>query len=264
MNKFYHFRLWMMSVVFATMMWQCAGTPKKSASQTETPVVSENVEIDSTITADPSLEAFIAPYREKLDKTMNVVIGYAAEDFKKGKPDAPLNDLVADFMLSQANLISKAPIDAALTNVGGLRVSIPKGPITLEKIYELMPFENELVSLEMTGAQMQELARQIGAVGGECVAGMRMEFLDKRLAKFTIGGKSVDPAKTYYLVTSDYLASPGREKLEILGQVPKTFLGMKLREAILNGIKAFEAEGKQVTPGPDSRIVFRESPGTAK
>ncbi len=246
-----------LSLILSVLIWECAGTGGKTHFQLSENLTSRHVVIDSTLTADSGMEAFIAPYRSELKKTMGVVIGRAAVDLKRGKPEAPLNNFVADLMLKRANRDYPQPVDVAITNVGGLRTNIPAGPITLGKIYEVMPFENELVILEFTGEQMLELGRQIGEVRGECIAGMRLEFTDKKLTRMLIGGKEVDPNRVYRVVTTDYLSSPGRKKLQILGQVPRKFLGVKLRDAILDEVKELQAAGKPVTAKVEGRIVFR-------
>ncbi len=254
MKKSMQWRNWIWVVVFPMFLWQCAGTGSQGARPLQE-VASHNLAIDSTITADPAMEALISPYRNEVNTTMNVVIAHADVDLKKGKPEATLNNLVADLMLQKANEADTQKVDVAITNVGGLRIDIPKGPITLRKVYELMPFENELVVLEFTGLQMRELAKQIGSQHGECIAGMRIEVEGERLNKFSIQGGVVNPDQIYRVVTTDYLSSPGRDKMEILGQVPRKFLGVKLRDAILDGLKAFEAEGKPVSAKIDGRMV---------
>jgi len=246
-----------LTLIISMLIWECAGTGGKTHFQLETDLTSRHVVIDSTLVADSSMEAFIAQYRKELKKTMGVVIGRTAVDLKRGKPEAPLNNFVADLMLKRANRDYPQPVDVAITNVGGLRTNIPAGLITLGKIYEVMPFENELVILELTGEQMLELGRQIGEVKGECIAGMQLEFTEKKLTRMLIGGKEVDPKRMYRVVTTDYLSSPGRKKLQILGQVPREFLGVKLRDAILDEVRALQAAGKPVTAKVEGRIVFR-------
>ncbi len=249
-------RIVLFQLVIALSLWQCAGTGKSAFSTKNMAVETHNVKIDSTIAANEKLEVLISPYREQMKETMGRIVGHGAIFLKKGKPEGTLNNFVADLMLKVANEMYPKPVEVAITNRGGLRTNIPPGPITLGKIYELMPFENELVVLDMTGLQLIKLANQIGEVGGECIAGMRIEYRNKRMVKMTIQNQKVVSDSVYRVVTTDYLSSPGRRKLSVLGEAPRHFLGIRLRDAILREVEALEAAGKPVTARMDGRLIF--------
>jgi 2',3'-cyclic-nucleotide 2'-phosphodiesterase (5'-nucleotidase family) len=200
------------------------------------------------------MTAYIQPYRKDLDKKMGVVIGSAAMTLSKGKPEATLNNFVADLMLERANRDFNKPVQVALTNRGGLRAAIPKGEITLGNIYEVMPFENELVVLEMNKEQLLTLAKEIGEIGGEPISGMVLEFKGEKLTKMIVNGHFMEDDSTYYLTTTDFLSSPGRNRLALLSTVPRTFLGVTLRDAIIDKIEQLNAAGEQIKAEMDGRI----------
>ncbi len=249
------FLLFIISWAFIAL--SCAGTGGYKSSYNISNMDSRDVTIDSTLAPDATMNALISPYRTELDEKMLVVIGYAAMDLKKGKPEAPLNNFVADLMLKRANEIYDQPVQVALTNLGGLRVEIPKGPITREKIFEVMPFENELVVLDLTGVQLITLAKEIGEAGGEAIAGMRLEYTGDRLARMTVQGNFVESDSVYHLVTTDFLSSPGRNKFALLSTVHRTFLGVMLRDAILDEIIDLNEQGKQAGAEVDERVVIK-------
>jgi 2',3'-cyclic-nucleotide 2'-phosphodiesterase (5'-nucleotidase family) len=185
---------------------------------------------------------------------MGVIIGTSAVALRKGKPEGLLNNFIADLMLERANRDFDKPVNVALTNRGGLRAAIPKGAVTLGNIYEVMPFENELVVLEMRGDQMLALAKELGEIGGEPISGMRIEFKGKKLARLMVSDDFIDQDSTYYLTTTDFLSSPGRKRLAILGTVPRTFIGVTLRDAIIEKIEELTAAGKEIHAEIDGRM----------
>jgi 2',3'-cyclic-nucleotide 2'-phosphodiesterase (5'-nucleotidase family) len=256
MKKYLQLKNLVATLTIALVLLSCAANSGGKSSLDLSNVNSQNMQIDSTLANDATLEAFIAPYRADLQKSMDVVIGHSAVDLTRGKPEAPLNNFVADLMLKRANAEFDKPVEISLTNLGGLRVDIPKGPVTVGKIYEVMPFENELVVLEMNGNQVLTLAKEIGEGGGEPIAGMRIDYQNGRLKKLSVGGKYIENDSLYYLVTTDYLSAPGRNRLGILGEVPRIFLGITLRDAILDEVKAIEKAGLQIDTKVDGRIVI--------
>ncbi|GAB4380566.1 MAG: 5'-nucleotidase [Calditrichia bacterium] len=254
--KFY-LRSTLIPFLLALLLWQCAGPSRTKPSGFTHKITNYNIRIDSTLTSDSAMNALVAPYRAELDQIMGKVVGHAAVDLRAQKPEGELNNFVADLMVKRANAEYPDTVEMGLTNVGGLRVNIPRGPIALGKIFEVMPFENELVVLALTGEQLFVLAQQIGEVRGECVSGMTLEFKDQKLSRLMVQGEYVDKEKIYHLVTTDYLSEPSRNRLSILGQVPRTFLGVTLRDAIIDEVEALEAAGQPVSARIEGRIVFK-------
>ena len=250
-KRFYHF---LRFVLLAVLFFSCAATKKDDHRLSS--IESRNIQIDSTLSANPDLMAFIQPYREDLHQKMGVVIGSAAIELSKGKPEAPLNNFIADLMLERANQEFEKEVQVALTNLGGLRTDIPYGPITLGKIYEVMPFENELVVLEMNGMQLITLAKEIGQVGGEPISGMVLEFQGENISKLLVSQQPVENDSIYYLTTTDFLSSPGRNRFAILSTVPRTFLGVTLRDAIIDKVKTLHAAGESISAQIEGRIII--------
>ncbi len=193
----------------------------------EAPV--EFTEVDGGIGPAPDIEGLIAPYRSQLEEQLAEVLGQATGEFRKDDPEGTLDNLVADALLEVARAVANDTVHAALVNEGGLRVPIAAGPVLMRHAYELLPFENYVTVLSLTGTQMERLADEIAAAGGEPIAGWTMELDGDDAVGVLIGGEPIDPAHTYRLVTVDYLANGGgtwtvlwepgpdaREDLEIL------------------------------------------------
>ena len=108
---------------------------------------------DSLVPGDSVLIAEIAPYKSGMDKTMNEVLNTSDVAMTKDVPEGLLGNFVADLILKKANDYY-APDDGAkvsicILNNGGLRTPLPKGDITRGKVFELMPFENEMVFIQL-------------------------------------------------------------------------------------------------------------------
>jgi 2',3'-cyclic-nucleotide 2'-phosphodiesterase (5'-nucleotidase family) len=85
--------------------------------------------------------------------------------------------------------------------LGGLRTEIPAGSITVRNIYELMPFENELVILWIKGDKLIQLFQFFASVGGEGVSGIRMKVKNGKAVQILVGTIPIDPAKIYTVAT---------------------------------------------------------------
>ena len=96
--------------------------------------------------SDLQVNKIISEYKYGIDSVMNEVLCYSKLEMNKGKPESLLGNFVSDLCLEQFS----NEADICIMNNGGLRNILPKGNVTKGDIYKLMPFENELVVVELT------------------------------------------------------------------------------------------------------------------
>ncbi|MBI4371201.1 MAG: bifunctional metallophosphatase/5'-nucleotidase [Elusimicrobia bacterium] len=138
-----------------------------------------------------------------------VVATAAAELSRRREGESPLGSWMADCYRDWSGA------DVALQNAGGIRADIPAGPVTLRTLFYVMPFDNELVGLRLTGAQLRAvLAHAVGAprtgqLSGVEVRRRRDGLIGERLVSAAVGDRPLDDGKTYVLETLDFLVSGG-------------------------------------------------------
>jgi len=175
---------------------------------------------------DSNIIKIISPYKNKLDKEMNEVICYTKNDLIKGKPESTLGNFICDLSLEKTN----GEANICIFNTGGLRDIISKGDITTRDIYKVMPFENELVILELNNIEYYNLLQYITKREGEPFGGTNI--IEK---KDTIISDLNNKEKIRVL-TSDYLANGGDNMSFFINKKQKK-LGIKLRDAIIEYCK---------------------------
>ena len=180
---------------------------------------------------DEEIESIISPYRDDLASTMNKVIARVEIDLFKDKPSSSLGNLLADATLAMASEYTHSSIDIGIINYGGIRVpSLTKGPVTIGNVYELMPFDNYLVVLSLTGKQVQSMLDAIAASGGWPVAGVTFTIKDNTADDVQINGKRLHSESTYHIAISDYLANGG-DNMNMLKGLPQENTNVLLRDA---------------------------------
>lgn len=103
---------------------------------------------------DPKVAAIIARYDAQVKVLRESVVGETGVELRKGGKDDLLGNLAADALRSGAGGGLRARF--ALQNAGGLRVNeIPRGPITFGQIFDLSPFDNQQVVVELRAAQVR-------------------------------------------------------------------------------------------------------------
>ena len=216
--------------------------------------------VNNSLNPDSSIIKTYLPYKAQLDAEMTKVIGHSALAMSKKSsdtlPESLLSNFFADAVMEQAKKLDPE-IDFAMPSTkGGIRVDLPKGPIMVSNIFELMPFENELVICTIKGTEAQRLLDFIAASNGQPVAGLHMKIIDKKPAGVLIGGKAFDINRNYRVLTSDYVANGGDNSLGFKDPVEKKVLGLKVRDALMNYVKEKQAKGSTITAQLDGRISY--------
>ena len=213
--------------------------------------------INKGLAADSAIIRTYLPYKAQMEAEMKQVIGHSEVQMPKVDtvPESLLGNFFADATLQQARKYDPS-IDFAMPSTkGGIRAALPKGNITLSNIFELMPFENELLAFTLSGAEVQNLLNFIAATNGQPVSGLRMKIRNKKPVEVLINGKTFDPAKTYRVLTSDYIASGGDNARGFKNPLDKKTLDLKVRDALIGYVKDNEAAGKTINAKLDGRIT---------
>ena len=97
-------------------------------------------------------------------------------------------------------------------NKGGIRCGIPKGAVTRGNVMEMMPFDNRVVVMDISGKDLLAAFDIMASQRGQGVSRSVAATYDpeaRRCLSVTIGGEPIDPSATYTLATIDYLAGGG-------------------------------------------------------
>lgn len=232
----------------------------------QTPCVSRTGQtiVDAKIPDDAAVERMLKPYSGKV-RALNVVIGTLEGDLKKGGIGAgSLGNFATDAIRSQASAKLGRAVPLAITNSGGLRKNtIAAGELRASDIFELMPFENALVQIDLSGEQVLNLLTvvlesrdaQSGAKVQYRMNGDKPELISAKLVDSSGRETEIDPKATYSIVTIDYLVNLASGRYTILqrGKNP-TPLGITLRDATMNYVKAETAAGRPIKATLDGRF----------
>ncbi len=170
---------------------------------------------------DEKMTEIIRPYREKAEAALNVVVGSAAVNLRRGDPASNLiGVLVTDAMREYTDA------DFSFQNIGGLRADVSSGDITARHVFDVLPFGNEVVVARMSGAMLRRVVERklAGSSGGLCISGCELSF-DKtrpdydRVVHFRLCDGDWDPDRVYRVAMTSFLLE-GRSGLDFLSAIP--------------------------------------------
>lgn len=213
------------------------------------------ISAEQVIEQDSAVQVLTAPYRSRMEAEMNEVIGTTKTALRRGRPESTLGNMVADILLAEAEKQLGQSFAFALANAGGLRIpEVPAGPLTRRTIYELLPFDNRVVVVTLTGRTVQQLADHMARQGGWPVSeSFRMVIDGEAAQQVRVNGQPINPEKEYRVVMPDYVANGGSDSF-FLVDLPQEDTGAFMRDVVIAYIKEKTAAGELLHFAVDGRV----------
>ena len=189
-----------------------------------------NVIVTRTVAEDVSIQALVTKYKERSAPLANRVIGYVVETLKTpGSQRDPVGQSTLGFVIADAQLEATKPAHLggariAFMNPGGVRADIVEGEVTYGEAFTTQPFGNSLVTMTLTGAQIEALLERQWQQSGSNVitrilqpsAGFTYTYdatqpIGNRIdpGQMRLNGEYLDPAGEYRVTVNSFLASGG-------------------------------------------------------
>ncbi|BDR67774.1 multifunctional 2',3'-cyclic-nucleotide 2'-phosphodiesterase/5'-nucleotidase/3'-nucleotidase [Clostridium tetani] len=212
----------------------------------------------------------VEKYENASKDKLNEVVGHTKKDLPHERFEGP--SLLGEWVCEAMAKTTKSQI--AITNGGGLRCPINKGDITVGILYQLMPFDNTLVTMEVKGSDIKKIVENgIGneSIGWAAISGLKVKYdlkqpFGNRIHDIKLSdGKEIDMNKYYTLVTNDFM-SEGGDNFDFTSAKNKVDTNLPIRDALikeLRDVKTISVDRKnyleagtkpQVKPQPKPEI----------
>ena len=204
----------------------------------------------------PDVTKVVKPFQEQALDKMDETVGEATDFLPYSRTDeSPLADVVADAFRE------KGKTQIALQNVGGIRAQIPRGKIHWGDVFEVLPFQNTLVTLKLTGAQIKKTLERglVPSVGMVAISGIRVQFDPKKpdgqrvVSLLLTDGTPVEDARLYSVTTNDFVLAGGDGFTELPKATDIADSRILLRDVLVAYIK----DRRVLNPIIDGRIIVK-------
>jgi len=203
---------------------------------------------------DPEVERRVEGYHEEVETVLAEEIGRAAVDLDQ-EPDEEcrLGDLLTDVIRERFG------VDMAFQNALGVRAPIAAGTVRFSDVYQALPFDNTVVLMELTGAQIERMLSEADAANRVLfVSGLRYAIDPSRPAgeRVTVVTE-IQQERTYKVAVNNYMAQGG-ENLSVLEAIHGTDTGVVLRDVLADYFREQARAGVAVSAELDGRIEIRD------
>lgn len=157
--------------------------------------------------------ALLAPHQEFGQQKLGVQIG-ATDARLEGDRSVVRAKPAAMGVLIGVAMMDKTKADFAIVNSGGVRDSLPAGPITYKDVLKVQPFSNTVATVDLTGIEVMAYLNasakmSMGSGAFPQFAGLQLVISGDKVSSATIKGVAIDPAKTYRMTINNFQAAGG-------------------------------------------------------
>jgi 2',3'-cyclic-nucleotide 2'-phosphodiesterase (5'-nucleotidase family) len=213
----------------------------------------EKVMADKDRPYDKELERIIQAYYGRIEKEYSKVVGETSVPLVRyHQRESNIGNFICDTVRKNTGT------DIAFINSGAIRNNIPKGRITLEQVFTLLPFDNSLVTMKLTGKQILKILEQNAKLehGILQVSGMGIRYdlsepAGSRVREVYIGRQSLDAEKSYTVTTIDFLAAGG-DAFSPFKEGKSIIYRMALRDVLVSYLE----KHSPISPRIEGRIIM--------
>ncbi len=210
--------------------------------------------VEKKVAKDSAVQQLLLPYNDSVKKFMQKPIGFATSSLTRKQPESSMGNLLADGIRWAAAKQYNRPIDAAFLNSGGFKSYIPKGNVTIETIYTIMPYDNVIVVQAIKGEVLLKLLNHIASRGGWPLSGISMKIVDKKATEVKVNGLPLNLNAKYTIALPDYIVNGG-DYTTMLKYIPRENLQYLVRDGLIEYIQHLSASGLPVSATLQNRIV---------
>lgn len=228
-----------------------------------------NLPVTVTIPPEPGVQSLLDGYAHQLEAQAGTVIGEALVDLEGESglirsQETNLGSLLADLLRAEFGT------DVALVNGGQIRDSIPAGPVPMKRVLQVLPFDSQMVTFAVTGAELlQALEHSVGALPRKAgrflqVSGLTVTYAlsappGSRVQAVLVHGRPVEPARRYSVATDVFLAEGGDGYTLFARATDRLDRQIPLRDILLKALRTGPLKA-----AADGRIRFVDSSSAAR
>lgn len=200
---------------------------------------------------DPEMVQQIEAYRDTLNQEMGRKVATVQDTLQFGKPEAALNNIVADALRFQAASSLRRFVHIGIIGEESFKLFFLPGNLTIEDVYEFIPYRNHLVVLSMSGEQLMELIEQVAEMGGAPISGVRFRIDENGSPNSVLVNAEVIDMDSKYLVATSSWAANGGDKFPALWNASDRIdLDLSIQDVYINYFR----NQVELTASTDGRI----------
>ena len=193
---------------------------------------------------------------QPLLEDLKTVVGTATRSMAGYAPESELSNWWVDTMMASVERLTKRKVDVGFLNFGGIRTSLPQGDLLLDDFVSMFPFKNYLTYVSIKGSDLQEIFNFIASSRPFVIGGAKLVVTNHQIDTLLVGGKPIDPKKTYGVASVDFLIDGG-DGMTVGKNAKELIVTDKMViDEVLSAVYALQAADKPLEYFKDGRCSY--------
>lgn len=205
------------------------------------------------LSAEQQVSSLLSEYSTGFEEIMGLPIAQSGDLLTHTSPESSLGNYIADAMRYRAARHMREYVHASVLEDGSIFTALPKGVVTRGDLVEMLPYESELVVLQLNGEQVRNLAEQIAKREVIVVSGMRLTLDGEGLQSVLIDRSTADPDHWYWIATSDWMANGNGPFPALWNSQERINTGLFIRDVVAEAMQL----QRTISPVLDQRVMIR-------
>ena len=194
-------------------------------------------------------------YLIETDSAKNTIIGIAAVPLSKSQPESTMGNFITDAMLAKAQQVYPKTVIAILNYNSIKKDYLSPGNITQGHILEMIPFNNKMILIEISGAVLQEFCNHIAKNKGWPISGISFVIKNNEATNIRVNSKPINDHILYLTAVPDYIAYGGNN-CDFLESLKKIWTDIFIRDLLIEHIENLSKSGKELNSAIEQRIIY--------
>lgn len=161
--------------------------------------------INDSVSKDVDMSNLIQEYKSQLAEKLEQIIVFTQTPLSKSQPESTLGNWVCDAVINNFQKRNEK-VDACVINYGSIgKDYIEPGAIKWKDFYEIIPNENKIILVSLSGQVLQNLCDSIAQMNGMPLCGISFLIKDKKATNIKINQQPLNKHLIYTIATNDYL-----------------------------------------------------------
>jgi 2',3'-cyclic-nucleotide 2'-phosphodiesterase (5'-nucleotidase family) len=211
---------------------------------------------DSSV-KDGNIQLLLRRYKDSIQASMDDIVALSDVPLSKAQPESTLGNWITDNVVKAIRNEQKK-IDACIISYGSIGIDyLAPGAIKRKDIYSLIPIDNEIMLIKLSGLSLQYLCDSIAQSNGLPISGISFQIRNNKAYNVMVGNYPLKESLVYTIAVNDYLWK-NKRFIPVFHNANAQHSFLSLRKILFKNLEALNRKSAHIKAQLENRISYAE------
>jgi 2',3'-cyclic-nucleotide 2'-phosphodiesterase (5'-nucleotidase family) len=203
---------------------------------------------------DSAMAKKLAFYKSELKDRMNDTIVFNERPLTKAQPESSMGNWIADVVKGSV----QQKTHACILSYNLIQADyLPPGPLLRKDFYDLIPIENKIILIKISGLKLKAFCDTIASIGGTPISGLSFTISNNKAENIKIENQAINDFLIYTIAINDFMLT-NKKFIALLNKIPMDQSNKKIRNILIEFAATCKTKNQQIISKLDNRIHYAE------